>query len=80
MTATDTRNGQKSGDRMAELLEQARRREAACEASGYNAQVLENIGRGEAWARQDTGLVPMTKVSKTLVKKALKQARRKRYG
>ena len=80
MTTTNTRNGQKSGDRMAELLVQAARREAACEVSGYNAQVLENIGRGEAWARQDTGLVPQTHVSKRLVKKALKQARRKRYG
>jgi hypothetical protein len=78
MSTTDTRNGQKSGDRMAELLAQAERRHAVCEASGYNAQVLENIWRGEAWARQDTGLVPMTKVSKTLVKKALKQARKLR--
>jgi hypothetical protein len=65
---------------MAELSAQAARRAAACEASGYNAHVLENIGRGEAWARQDTGLVPQTRVSKTLVRKALKQARRKRYG
>jgi hypothetical protein len=78
MSATRTGNGQKAGDRMAELLARSARRQAAMAASGYNQWVVENIGRGEAWAQQDRGLAPQTKISKALVRKALKRSRRKR--
>ena len=76
MITTKTGNGQKSGDRMAELLAAAERREKAMAESGYRMWVVENLARGEAWASQDRGLAPRTRKSKILEQAALTEGRR----
>lgn len=75
MSTTDAGKPQKSGDRLAELLAQAARREEAMRASGYQDWVVTNLARGDAWAKQDTGLAKRTALSKALERDGLRVAK-----
>ena len=79
---TFTRKNESKPDRFAELMAAAARRQEAMLASGYVEWVASNLARGEGWARQDTGLVRRTKLSREIEKKGLKRSRklRKRQG